>query len=222
VATTYISALEAECVIFDLDGTLVDTAPDLLATLNVLLGDLGRRPLTLPEIKTAIGNGAKAMLRNGAKLTGDPLSEDQIETLFHKYIAYYSAHIADRSAPFPGAIEVLKACQEKGVKLAICTNKLDALSHEVLAALHLARYFDAVIGSDTLEVQKPDPKTVLEILQRTGASPEKTLFVGDSRTDLETARAAGVAVVLVDYGYTATPARELTPDAIISDLREIL
>ncbi|MCH7805892.1 MAG: HAD-IA family hydrolase [Proteobacteria bacterium] len=222
MAKTFISALEAECVIFDLDGTLVDTAPDLLATLNVLLGELGRRPLTLPEIKSAIGLGAKALLRNGANLTGEPLSEDQIEALFVKYIAYYSAHIADHTTPFPGAVEVLEACREAGVKLAVCTNKLDSLSHQVLAALRLDGYFDAVIGSDTLGVQKPDPETVLEILRRTGASPEKTLFVGDSQTDLETARAAGVAVVLVDYGYSATPARELTPDAVISDLREIL
>ena len=162
MAKTFISALEAECVIFDLDGTLVDTAPDLLATLNVLLGELGRRPLTLPEIKSAIGHGAKALLRNGANLTGEPLSEDQIETLFVKYIAYYSAHITDHTAPFPGAIEVLEACREAGVKLAVCTNKLDSLSHQVLAALRLDGYFDAVIGSDTLGVQKPDPETVLE------------------------------------------------------------
>ena len=222
MAKTFISALEAECVIFDLDGTLVDTAPDLLATLNVLLGELGRRPLTLPEIKSAIGLGAKALLRNGANLTGAPLSEDQIEEMFDKYIAYYSAHIADHSTPFPGAVEVLEACREAGVKLAVCTNKLESLSHQVLAALGLDGYFDAVIGSDTLAVRKPDPETVLEILRRTGASPEKTLFVGDSQTDLETARAAKVAIVLVDYGYSATPARELTPDAVISHLREIL
>ena len=218
----FVTALEAQCVIFDLDGTLVDTAPDLLATLNVLLGDLGRRKVSLSEIKGAIGHGAKALLRNGAKLTGDPLPEDQIEAMFEQYLAYYSSHIADHSAPFPGAFEVLDACREAGVKLAICTNKLETLTHPVLEALKLKSYFDVIIGYETLPKPKPHAMPVLEIMKRTGASPEKTLFVGDSKTDLETARAAGVSIVLVDYGYTPIPAHELNPDAVISDLREIL
>ena len=113
--------------------------------------------MTLPEIKSAIGLGAKALLRNGANLTVAPLSEDQIEEMFDKYIAYYSAHIADHTAPFPGAIEVLEACRKAGVKLAVCTNKLDTLSHHVLAALRLEGCFDAVIGSEPLGVQMPEP-----------------------------------------------------------------
>jgi len=209
-------------VIFDLDGTLVDTAPDLLATLNVLFTKRGHRKITLPEIRTTIGHGARSMIREGGRLTGNPFSDHEVEIMFQEYLAYYSAHIADHSTPFPGALEVLAACQEKSVKLAICTNKLEGLTHQVLEQLNIKSYFDVIIGYETLAKPKPDAMPVLEILKRTRARPEKTLYVGDSKTDRDTARAAGVAIVLVNYGYTPTPAADLEADAVISHLGELL
>jgi len=217
-----ISALEAECVIFDLDGTLVDTAPDLLATLNVLFTRRGHREITLSEIRTTIGHGARAMIREGGALTGNPFADSDVEKMFGEYLEYYSAHIADHSTPFPGAIEVLEACRKEGVKLAICTNKLESLTHPVLEKLEIKHYFDVIIGFETLAKPKPDALPVREIMKRTNAVRGKTLYVGDSKTDLDTARAAGVAVVLVDFGYTPIPARELGADAVISDLRDLL
>lgn len=217
-----LKALDAECVIFDLDGTLVDTAPDLLATLNVLMAGIGHRPLELAEIRGAIGHGARAMIGNGAKITGEAISDEKIEQLFHQYLDHYSKNIANKSLPFPGALETLEVLKAKNIPMAICTNKLESLTVRLLAALKLTSYFDVIIGLDTLERAKPDPLPVLEILKKTGANAEKTLFIGDSETDLKTARAAGVPVVLVDYGYSATPVHELGADALISDLRDSL
>ena len=222
MAMTPLKALDADCVIFDLDGTLVDTAPDLLATLNVLMAGIGRRPLEVSEIRGAIGHGARSMIGNGAKITGDAISDEKIEELFHQYLAYYSSHIADNSVPFPGALEVLEALKAKGTPMAICTNKLESLTRELLQALNLLSYFDVIIGLDTLEKSKPDPLPVEEILRKTGAASAKTLFIGDSETDLKAARAAGTAIVLVDYGYTAKPVHGLGADAVISDLRDAL
>jgi len=214
--------MAAACVIFDLDGTLIDSAPDLLGTLNVLMSDLGRRPLKLDEVRHAIGHGAKSLIRNGALLTGDALEEAEIDVLFEKYLAHYSANIVVKTKPFPGAREVLEALKQNGTALAVCTNKLDSLTHRVLEALNLKSYFDVIVASDTYEKMKPDPMGILNIMNETGAAPEATLFVGDSKTDLDAARAAGVDVVLVDFGYSKIPVYQLKPDAIISDLKDIL
>lgn len=215
-------ATDFKCLIFDLDGTLVDTAPDLLATLNVLFSRRGHREITLGEIRTVIGHGAKAMIAEGGELTGNPFNADEIEELFLEYLAYYSAHIADHSQLFPGGQAVLDTCKAKSILTAVCTNKLESLSLSLLEALNLSDYFQTVIGSDTLPTMKPDPAGVLKILENAGIAPKEALFIGDSATDLGAARNAGVPCVLVDYGYTKTPASELNPDAIISDLGELL
>ncbi len=215
-------ATDFKCVIFDLDGTLVDTAPDLLATLNVLFTRRGHREITLSEIQTVIGSGAKAMIRAGGALTGTPFSDAEIEELFLEYMDYYSAHIADHSKLFPGGQDLLEACKARAIPMAICTNKLESLAVGLLATLNLSPYFQTVIGSDTLSTMKPDPAGVFKILEKAGCKANETLFIGDSETDLKAARNAGVPVVLVDYGYTKTPARELNPNAIISNLAELI
>lgn len=215
-------ATDFKCVIFDLDGTLVDTAPDLLATLNVLFARRGHREITLAEIRTVIGHGAKALLREGGLLTGNAFSEAEIDELFEEYLEYYGNNIADHSQLFPGGREVLDACQAKNIRIAICTNKLESLTLKLLKAMDLTDYFQTIIGSDTLSAMKPYPAGVLKILENAQVSPGDALFIGDSETDLGAARNAGVPCVLVDYGYTKTPARELDPDAIISDLGELL
>lgn len=215
-------ATNFKCVIFDLDGTLVDTAPDLLATLNVLFSRRGHRAITLSEIRTVIGHGAKALLREGGLLTGNAFSEPEIDELFDEYLDYYGNNIADHSQLFPGGKAVLDACKAENIPLAICTNKLESLTITLLAALNLSDYFQTVIGSDTLPTMKPDPAGVKKILESAGCSAAEALFIGDSETDLKAARNAGVPCVLVDYGYTKIPAHELNPDAVISDLGELL
>lgn len=210
------------CVIFDLDGTLVDTAPDLLNTLNVLFARLGRREIALPEIRGIIGQGARSMIRKGGELTGAPFSEREVEQLFANYLDHYERNIAVASRPYDGAREVLEAYKARGVAMAICTNKLEKLSLRLLEELGLIRYFSSVVGADTLHVMKPDPETVRVILRQTGVAAENALFVGDSETDLKTARAAGIKIVLVDYGYTLVPAKTLAPDRLISSLKELL
>ena len=217
-----LKGLEAACVIFDVDGTLIDTAPDLLNTLNVIMAGIGRRALDLDEVRHAVGHGAKALIRNGADLTGDPVDEDTVDALFQQYLAYYSANIVVNTKPFPGAVSVLETLKGKGIKLAVCTNKLGSLTHQLLGALNLNSYFDVIVASDTFEKMKPDPMGILNIMKETGAAPGATLFIGDSKTDLDAARAAGVDVVLVDFGYSKIPVDQLKPDAIVSDLRDIL
>lgn len=217
-----IKATDFGCVIFDLDGTLVDSAPDLLATLNVLFTRRGHREIQLDEVKTVIGHGAKAMIRDAGQLTGFAMTEDVVEELFLEYLDYYMDHVSDHTRPFPGAVEVLDACHEAGIPMGVCTNKLEGLSNKLLRDLRLAPYFQTVIGSDTLATMKPDPAGVYKILENAGKTPSDTLFIGDSDTDLKTARNAGVTCVLVDVGYTKIPASALDPDAVISDLRELL
>lgn len=215
-------ANDFKCVIFDLDGTLVDTAPDLLATLNVLFAKRNRREITLGEIKTVIGLGAKSMIRKGGELAGNPFSEAEIDELFEEYLEYYSSHIADHSRLFPSGQAVLDSCKAANIPMAICTNKLESLTITLLEALNLSDYFQTVIGSDTLPAMKPDPAGVMKILENAGCKPADALFIGDSESDLNTARNAGVPCVLVDYGYTKTPASELDADALISDLGVLL
>lgn len=217
-----IKATDYQCVIFDLDGTLVDSAHDLLATLNVLFSKRGHREIKLEEVKTVIGHGAKAMIRDAGALTGLSLSETEVEELFLEYLEYYGANLAVHTRPLKGAVEVLEACQKAGIAMAVCTNKLESLSLKLLDELDLAKFFQTVIASDTLSTMKPDPAGVNAILKAANCPPEKALFVGDSETDLKAARNAGVTCVLVDVGYTKVPVRELDPDGIINTLDELL
>ncbi len=217
-----IKAKDFKCVIFDIDGTLIDTAPDLLATLNVLFTRRGHRKITLAEIRTVIGGGAKAMIRAGGKLTGNPFSDAEIEEMFQEYLAYYSSHIADHSQLFSGGQNLLEACKAQNITMSVCTNKLEGLTVTLLKALNLSDYFQTIIGSDTLPTMKPDPAGVFKILEKAKCKPDETLFIGDSATDLGAARNAGVPCVLVDYGYTPTPARELGADQIIGDLGSLI
>lgn len=216
------AAQGVKCVIFDLDGTLVDTAPDLLDTLNAIFGRLGRRPIHLHEIRKIIGRGARHMIRRGSELTGDVLDENSVETLFQAYLAHYEQNISNKSRPFDGAVELLDNLQTRCIPMAVCTNKLEKLSVRLLKNLGLHHYFVAVIGGDTLNVMKPNPKTVHAILEPLRIDPQDSLFVGDSETDLKTARAAGTAVALVDYGYTPFSVSSLNPDYSIASLRDLL
>lgn len=211
-----------KCVIFDLDGTLVDTAPDLLDTLNVIFGRMGRRPIHLHEIRRIIGRGARHMLRMGSELTGDALDEKSVETLFQAYLSHYEQNMSNKSRPFEGAVEVLDNLKARSIPMAVCTNKLEKLSVRLLENLGLYHYFVAVIGGDTLSVMKPNPRTIHAILEPLRIDPRDSLFVGDSETDLKTARAAGTSVALVDYGYTPCSAASLKPDYTLASLRDLL
>ena len=208
-------------IVFDLDGTLVETAPDLMATLNVLLAREDIAPLPMEGARSLIGQGAKALLARGFAAAGRPLAEPRLSRLFDDFIDHYLAHIADESRPFDGAVQALDELQAKGARLAICTNKRTDLSLALLRALGLADRFAAIVGADAAPAPKPDPRHLTTAIERAGGRTDRAVMVGDSASDARAARNAGVPLVLVSFGYTDIPARDLGADVLIDHFDEL-
>ncbi len=206
----------APTLVFDLDGTLAETAGDLIGALNFVLAGEGIAPAPLASARTLLGAGGRALIARGFRLAGRDLAPAKLDALFADFLAYYTVHIADVSALFPGVEACLTRCAEAGWRLAVCTNKLERSSHLLLGKLGVADRFAFVCGQDTFGVAKPDPKPLLETIRKVGGDPKRAAMVGDSRTDIETARAAGTPVLAVDFGYTDVPVAELGPDRVIS------
>lgn len=211
----------APTVVFDLDGTLVDSAPDLVATLNIIFARNGLAPVAYDAARNMVGGGARAMIAHGLAAEARNLTETQVDRLVGDFIDYYGAHIADHSRPFPGLDAALDELAAAGCRLAVCTNKLEWLSLRLLDAFALSRRFAAVCGADTFGLRKPDPELLRLTLARAGGSPDHAVMVGDSINDIATARAAGVPVVAVDYGYTETPVGDLGADRVIGALSDL-
>ena len=207
--------LAGAVITFDLDGTLVDTAPDLVGTLNVLLGQEGLAPLPLHEARPFIGRGAKWLIESGFQAADAPLAPEQVQPLFDRFLVHYRAHIADQSRPFPGCVEALETLRDQGARLAVCTNKPTGLSTALLDALDLTRLFDAVIGADAAPAPKPDRRHLETAIAAAGGTLDRAILVGDAAPDAGAARAAGVPLILVSFGYTEIPVRELAPDILI-------
>ncbi len=210
-----VEALAGAAIAFDLDGTLVDTAQDLIGTLNWLLAQEGLAPLPLAEARPFIGRGARWMIERGFQAANAPLAPAQVQPLFERFIDHYTGHIADESRPFPGCVEALEALKAEGAKLVVCTNKLTGLSKALLDALDMTRLFEAVIGSDATSAIKPDPRHLQTAIVAAGGAMDRAIMVGDAATDAGAARAAKVPLILVSFGYTEVPAAELNPDILI-------
>jgi phosphoglycolate phosphatase len=204
-------------VVFDLDGTLIDTAPDLIETLNVILKKERLPAVPYDEARLMIGGGAKRMLELGLKADGRATDGPDMERMFQDFLKYYSEHVADRSRPFPGLEGALDVLTAKGCKLAVCTNKLEGLSRQLLDALDMTKRFEFICGQDTFSTMKPDPEVLRKTIAKAGGELSRAVMVGDSATDINTAKAAGVPVVAVDFGYTEIPVSKLGPDRVISD-----
>ena len=213
--------ISSPLLVFDLDGTLIDTAPDLVETLNVIFAREGLPPVPFAKARKLIGGGARAMIVRGVEAEGRVLSPTQIERLFDEFIVYYTEHIADRSRPFPGLTETLDTLAQQGHRFAVCTNKLERLSVRLLQQLDLASRFAVICGQDTFGVQKPDPDVLRRTILAAGGSPERAIMIGDSETDVRTAKSAGIPIVAVDFGYTERPVAEFRPDRIISHFAEL-
>jgi phosphoglycolate phosphatase len=208
-------------IVFDLDGTLVDTAPDLVATLNTVLAREGLPAVAYDTGRNMVGGGARMMLERGLAAEGRTVDPATLDRLVHDFIEHYAAHIADVSRPFPGVEAALDTLAERGCRLAVCTNKLEWLSVRLLDALGLSERFAAICGPDTFGIAKPRPEILHCTIARCSSDSGPTVMVGDSVTDIATARAAGVAIVAVDFGYTETPIAELAPDRIVSHFDEL-
>ena len=205
-------------VVFDLDGTLVDSAPDLVATLNIVFARTGLPPVAYDAARNLVGGGARAMIVRGLKAEGRTLDVAEVDRLVSDFIDHYSVHIADRSRPFPGLEATLDALAARGCRFAVCTNKLEWLAVQLLDALALSERFAAICGGDTFGLQKPDPELLRRTIARAGGDADWAVMVGDSITDIAAARGAGVPVVAVDYGYSQTPVTELGADRVVSAL----
>jgi phosphoglycolate phosphatase len=203
-------------IVFDLDGTLIDTAPDLIDTLNVILARHGLEPISFEASRVMIGAGVRPLLLRGLASKGIQLPPEQVDQLFAEFLEIYAEHIADRSRPFPGLERALDSLAARGYRLAVCTNKLEWLSVKLLNELGLAQRFAAICGQDTFKMRKPDPDMLRLTIVRAGGDTGHAVMVGDSETDVATARAAIVPVIAVDFGYTERPAAELGADRLIS------
>ena len=213
--------LSGATIVFDLDGTLIETAPDLVGTLNVLLGREGIEPLPLAQARNLIGQGAKALIARGFAAAGAPLAEAKLNALFGDFIEHYLAHIADESRPFPGRIGARDALETAGATLAVCTNKRTDLSVALLDALKLSHRFAAIVGGDAVAAQKPAAVHLTVTIRRAGGDVARAVMVGDSASDAGAARAAGVPLVLVSFGYTDTPAAQLGADVLIDHFDDL-
>jgi phosphoglycolate phosphatase len=210
-----------DTVVFDLDGTLVDTAPDLHAHLDATLAGLGRPGLPRAAVRRMIGDGARTMLARALEATGGIPPEVDLDRLFVGFLERYAADPARFGRVYDGVIPVLDQLASTAMPLGLCTNKAQLPTDRLLAAYGLAGYFGAVIGGDALPVRKPAAGHLDAVLGRLGARPDRSVMVGDSANDLLVARASGVRCVLVSFGYGTTPARELGADRVIDHFAEL-
>jgi phosphoglycolate phosphatase len=208
-------------VVFDLDGTLVDTAPDLVTALNVILAREGIPPVDFAEARNMVGGGARAMLERGLVAEGRALPAGKVEQLVKDFISHYADHIADGSRPFPGVEAALDTFAGHGFRLAVCTNKLEWLARRLLDRLGLSQRFAAICGADTFAIAKPDPRILIGAIKRAGGDILRSVLIGDSTTDILTARAAGIPVVAVDFGYSEIPAARLDADRVASRFADV-
>jgi phosphoglycolate phosphatase len=215
------SASPTPTIVFDLDGTLVDTAPDLISALNFILDREGLPAVPLASARNMIGAGARKLIERGLELEGRTASVADITRLTADFIDYYAAHIADASRPFDGLESALDDLTARGYRLAVCTNKLEWLSKRLLDALQLSPRFAAICGADTFGVSKPDPAILRQTVARAGGNLAATIMVGDAGTDIGVARRAGVPVIGVTFGYTDVPIADLKPDRLITHMHDL-
>ena len=208
-------------LVFDLDGTLAETAPDLIDALNHVLAEDGIGPVPLDAARALVGAGARALIERGYALGGRALAKERLDAQFAEFLKFYNAHIADKSTLFPGVEACLDRCRAEGWTLAVCTNKLEHSSNLLLERLGVRHRFAFVCGQDTFGIAKPDPKPLVETVRSAGGQISSSLMIGDSVTDIRTARAAGMPVIAVDFGYTDIPVAQLGPDRVISHFDEL-
>ena len=214
-------SLTSVTVVFDLDGTVADTAADLIDAANAAMAaeGLGRAPAE--AIRGSVGYGAKAMLRSAAASLGAEIDAERLQRLSERLVAHYEENIAVKTRLFPGFNEAAASLQRAGAKLALCTNKRERLALRLLSALGIASLFDAVAGGDTYPFQKPDPRHILELVSLAGGERSAAIMVGDSEVDAGAARAAGIPFIAVEFGYAAGPAGELGAAAVMSHFEEL-
>lgn len=203
--------------IFDLDGTLVDTAADLVSSLNHTIAAAGLAPVTYDDLTHLVGQGARVMIKRAFALRETELPEAEIDPLYERFITHYRAEMPGESRPYPGIINTLDALSEAGITLAVCTNKTEILALPLLEKLGLTRYFAAITCGDTFAFRKPDARHILGTIEKAGGDPQRAIMVGDSINDILAAKNAAVPSIGVTFGYSDVPMTELEPDVVIDD-----
>ena len=204
-----------ETIVFDLDGTLVDTAPDLTAALNAVMQSLGRRQVSLHDVRHMVGRGARYLIERAMEATGAPAKQADLDELVRQLVVHYDANIAATSRPFERVEAVTKRLRDRGHKLGICTNKPEALAVKLIDELRLRELFPVILGADSRPYKKPDPRHLFDTIADLGGSEANAVLIGDSETDVKTARAANIPVIAVSFGYTEIPPHDLGADAVI-------
>jgi phosphoglycolate phosphatase len=210
-----------EALIFDLDGTLIDSAPDVCASINRMLAERGRRQLSLDETKDMVGWGGRVLVEKALAQTGDAGTEEDIDKALEEFLTTYAAHPAVLTTLFPGVIEALEMFRDSGVKMGICTNKPGATTAPVLKAMGLDGFFEVVSCGDAVPHRKPDGRHVKLVIEQLGATLESAAVVGDSESDISAAIDAGVKSVAVTFGYAHVPVEELGADALIDHFNDL-
>jgi phosphoglycolate phosphatase len=205
-------------IVFDLDGTLVDTAPDLTNTLNAVLARRGHAPVSIDDIRDCVGSGARVMIERALARTG---AQGDVDRMLDEFLVHYAANIARESRLYPGAQAALDRLAGQGATLAICTNKREDLSRRLLQELEIDHYFAALAGRDTFPVAKPHPGHLTGVIALAGGDPARSLMVGDSDIDLRAAAAASIPVILVSFGYGPAPVDRSAVGAIIDRFDEL-
>lgn len=208
-------------IIFDFDGTLIDSAPDIALGLNRLLVQEGRSELPLADVHAMIGDGAARLVEQAFAATGAALAPDALAPMTARYLDLYGALPVDRACLYPGVVQTLAALKAAGHRLGLCTNKPAGISHDLLAELGLAPFFDAVAGGDTVAEKKPHPAPLLWVMDRLGVGASGAVMVGDNANDVAAARGAGVPAVAVAYGYPRMPLADLGADIIIDRFADL-
>lgn len=214
--------LEGWTIAFDLDGTIVDSAPDLIGTLNRMLAERGHPPVPLTSARHLVGHGARALLRHGFAEAGAIWDEAAEPDLFDRFIDDYVAHIADDSRAFDGVVETLDHLSSRGAVLCVATNKRTDLAEALIDALGLTRHFAVIAGPDRVSARKPDGAHVREAVQLAGGDPARAVMVGDATTDTGSARAAAVPCVVASFGYNDAPLTELGGDIVIDRFVDLI
>lgn len=213
--------MKSPLVVFDLDGTLLDTHADLVASLNHTIAALDLPPVSYGDVTHLVGNGAQVMIERACKLHGYTLSSEELPALLQRFIAHYTETMPGATQPYPGLLAAMDALKGQGYKLAVCTNKMEGLARTLLERLGLTHYFEAITGGDTFTVRKPHAEHLIGTIERAGGDLSRTIMIGDSVNDILVARNAGVPSVAVPFGYSDVGVETLGPNRIIYHYDEL-
>ncbi len=213
--------MSASLVVFDLDGTLIDTAHDLVASLNHTIGLEGLDPVGYGDLTYLVGHGGQVMIKRAFSLRGRDITDGELERMLGVFVEHYAEAMPGVSVPYPGLVAAMDRLSGSGYRLAVCTNKMEGLARRLIDGLGLTARFAAITGGDTFAVRKPDAEHLLGTVRLAQADPKRTVMVGDSLNDILVARNAGVPSIGVPFGYSDVPVAELEPSHVVTHFDEL-